>query len=100
MNTTATIATPAVEVRERIATLLEELPSDSLIVVERFVQFLNEQAKQGEAIVTARVEEEAPPYQYPTVLLPASALEGLENLLPEGYEGDALADSEALYKEV
>jgi len=40
------------------------------------------------------------PYRYPTVPMPVSSLDVWMNLLPEGYEGDALADTEALYEEV
>lgn len=36
----------------------------------------------------------------PTITLPASTLNGLSQLLAEGYAGDALADSEALYDDV
>jgi hypothetical protein len=43
---------------------------------------------------------EPPVYRYSTVSLPASSLNGWLNLIPEGYEGDALADTEALYEEV
>ena len=43
---------------------------------------------------------EKPPYLYPTVENPASSLSEWLNVLPDGYEGDALADSEALYDEL
>lgn len=41
-----------------------------------------------------------PTHRYPTVENPASSLSDWLNLLPEGYDGDALADTEALYDEV
>ena len=44
-----------------------------------------------------RTAEPRPPYQYPTITVPASSLEALSKLLDVGYEGDALADTEALY---
>ncbi len=66
---------------------LQELPrADKL----RALQFLT----------TQLVKDEESPYWYPTVVLPAKALDGLARILPDGYAGDALADSEALYDEV
>jgi hypothetical protein len=75
------------EIRERIESLLNDLPPESLYTIEQFARFLRYQR--------APVPE---PY-YPTVLLPASSLDAWTNLLSEGYEGDALLDSEALYDE-
>ena len=48
---------------------------------------------------TERTESEAAEKQeyYPTVSTPLSSLQALSDLLKEGYEGDALADTEALY---
>jgi hypothetical protein len=43
---------------------------------------------------------EGKPYRYPTVLVSASSLDMWRNLALSGYEGDALADTEALYDEV
>jgi hypothetical protein len=40
------------------------------------------------------------PYRYPSVPMPVSSLDVWMNLLSEGYEGDALVDTEALYEEV
>jgi hypothetical protein len=37
---------------------------------------------------------------YPTVPVPAASPDGWLDLVPEGYEGNALADTEALYDEV
>lgn len=93
---------PAVRVTQgRIVSLLDGLPPESLSLVERFVQFLREQARRGEPVVIAStsVREERPPYVYPTVPLPASALDGLIGIMPP-VGGDALADTEALYDEV
>ncbi len=86
--------------RNRILSLLNDLPPESLTVVERFVQFLREQARRDRPIVAVSEKEECPPYLYPTIGVPPSSLDGWLNLLPEGYEGDALADTEALYDEV
>ncbi|MBU1661414.1 MAG: hypothetical protein KKD28_08065 [Chloroflexi bacterium] len=85
--------------RKKIFSLLDALPDESLAVAEQFLRFLRQQAWQGQLVVTSSVKEEQPPYLYPTVAVPTSSLNGWLNLLPEGYEGDALADSEALYDE-
>ena len=85
--------------RNRILSLLNDLSPESLTIVERFVQFLREQARRDRPIVAVSEKEERPPYLYPTIGVPPSSLDGWLNLLPEGYEGDALADTEALYDE-
>ena len=38
--------------------------------------------------------------RYPTVANPISSLDAWVDLLPEGYDGDAVADTEALYDDV
>ena len=86
------------QTKQKIEVLLDTLTLDNLVAVQRFVEFLNEQVQQGQPIV-ADTNEEKPPYLYPTVPLPASALEGLIDLMPP-VGGDALADTEALYDEV
>jgi len=84
---------------DHLLSLLDDLPPESLTVVERFVEFLGEQARRGQPVVTL-LEQEKPPYLYPTIGVPASSLDRWLNLVPEGYEGNALADTEALYDEV
>lgn len=84
-------------VREHILSLLDDLPPESLNVVNQFVQFLYEQARQGRSVVT-KSSGESPPFLYPSVPLPASALDGLVGIMPS-VGGDALADTEALYDE-
>ncbi|HUX77525.1 MAG TPA: hypothetical protein VMY40_12915 [Anaerolineae bacterium] len=86
--------------QSRIVALLEGLPPESLTLVERFVQFLRDQARRGQPVGSVSVGEERPSYVYPTVPVPPSSLDGWLDLVPEGYEGDALADTEALYDEV
>ncbi len=94
-----TAAVEAKTTKEVIEALLDELPPESLAVVRQFVEFLHQQAQQGHAVVEtpAMAAEPRPPYRYPTVPLPASSLQAWTKLLDEGYEGDALADTEALY---
>jgi hypothetical protein len=94
------LQTPTREVSNHILSLLDELPSESLIVVEQFVRFLHEQARRGRTVTTISEEDERPPYLYPSVPVPSSSIDAWLDLLPEGYEGDALADTEALYDEV
>lgn len=86
-----------IAVRDHILSLLNDLPPESLSVVERFVEFIHEQARRGQSVMSKSVKEEKPPYLFPSVSIPASSLDALTDLLPEGYEGDALADTEALY---
>lgn len=85
--------------QHHILDLLNDLPPESLVVVEQFIQFLHQQAQQGQPVVTV-FDKPTPYYRYQTVLLPASTLDGWLKLLSEGYEGDALADTEALYDEI
>jgi hypothetical protein len=87
---------PARMTRDHILSLLDDLPPESLAVVEQFVRFLREQTRQGRPVVSVS-EEKKPAYLYPTIGLSASSLNRWLDLLPEGYEGDALADTEALY---
>jgi hypothetical protein len=86
------------QVQRRILPLLETLPPESLTVVEQFVRFVHELAQEGQVVETSKPKGRAP-YLYPTVPVPASSLAQWVNLLPEGYDGDALADTEALYDE-
>jgi hypothetical protein len=91
------VQTASLETKERIHQLVDDLPPASLTVVERFVAFVYNQARQGEPVVTA-TDGDLAPYRYPTVSLPASALGKLIDLMPP-VGGDALADTEALYDE-
>jgi hypothetical protein len=84
--------------KQKIYKLLDQLPPESLVVAERFVEFLYEQAQRERPVVTASGEH-APPYLYPTVAAPPSSLTAWLDLIPGGCGGDALADTEALYDE-
>lgn len=61
---------------------LQNLPADALPLLETIVHFLREQS------------------QTTAVSQPATQLDGWSTLLPVGYAGDALADSEAFYDDV
>lgn len=82
-----TVATQNVEVRRRIQNLLEDLPPESLPTVEEFLHFMRQQATKTKK------------HRYPTIAAPASTLTIWTRLLPVGYEGNALEDTEALYDE-
>ena len=94
----AQVTTEEEATQERINSLLKGMPLESLRMVEQFVRFLDEQARNGQPVVTKEAEPQGqPPYKYPSVPLPVSFLDGWVNLLQEGYDGDALMDTEALY---
>ena len=99
MSENASAKTSTRATRSRIVALLEDLPPESLTLVERFVQFLRDQARRGQPVESVPVREKRPPYIYPTVPLSASVLDGLIGIMPP-VEGDALTDTEALYDEV
>jgi hypothetical protein len=100
VSTNSNAPTSAGITQKRIISLLNELPPESLAFVERFVQFLRDQAREGPSTASSTVQEKRPPYVYPTVTVASSTLDEWVDLVPEGYEGDALADTEALYDEV
>ncbi|MBC7228062.1 MAG: hypothetical protein H5T61_12680 [Thermoflexales bacterium] len=88
----------AEQVQNRILSLLDKLPPESLAVVEQFVQFVYELAQKGQVVETVAKPQGAP-YLYPTVPVPASTLRSLSGIMPP-VGGDALADTEALYEDV
>lgn len=81
--------------RQTILALLDELPPDSLPMVETFIRFM-----QTQQTAVAELHQEQTPWRYPTMRVPAASLDNLLSLLDEGYEGDALVDTEAIYDEV
>jgi hypothetical protein len=96
MSVTSTVQST----RQSILDLLDELPPESLTVVEALVRFLRDQARQGQPVIAAPDASGQPRFRYPTVPVPASSLDKWLDLLSQGYAGDALADTEALYDEV
>lgn len=87
MSTTVATENENVELRRRIQNLLKDLPPESLPTVEEFLHFMRQQAAKPKK------------HRYPTIAAPASTLTIWTRLLPEGYEGNALEDTEALYDE-
>lgn len=62
---------------------------------------LSEQAQAASRTKPAQEQHHPRPgAQYPTVANPPSSLKNWHNLIPDTYEGDALADTEELYDEV
>lgn len=86
------------QTRQKIDELLNTLPPENLVIVQRFIEFVREQARRGQPIGMTKARE-TPPEYYPTVPVPLSTLDGLVDLMPP-VGGDALADTEALYDEV
>jgi len=82
----------------RVLALLDELPPESFSTVERFLRALRERTRQTSALAEAPRQGRGAPFAYPTVSIPASSLSVWVDALPDGYEGDALGDSEALYE--
>lgn len=72
-----------------IAGMLDSLSPESLSAVEQFVRFLHDRQPR---LPLADMP-------YPTKAAPAASLKGWVNLLREGYDGDALADTESLSDE-
>lgn len=96
--TIAQMDTEREQVRYNIVRLLDELPPEALPMVETFVRFMQANANTA-------VSPPAPPptpWLHPSIPAPAKSLDQWLGLLDgmEGYEGDALADTEALYDEV
>ena len=84
--------------RQRLIALLEEMSARDLDIIEKFTLFIRQQG--GQPVVAVAGREGEIPYIYPTVPVPASSLGKWLTLLDRGYEGDALADTEALYDDV
>jgi len=78
-----------------LTSLLAELPPESVQLVEQFARFLREQARRGQP-VEATPAKGKPSYSYPTILVPASSIDGMIGIMPP-IGGDALKDSESLY---
>lgn len=93
-----TVSAAAQETKQKIAAWLDDLPPQSLTLVEQFVEFLRQKARQQQSLTV--LAEPQTPYLYPTVENPASSLSEWRDLIPGGCGGDALADTEAIYDEV
>ncbi len=87
--------------KHTIARLLDNLPPESLQVVEQFVRFRLARPRRAadRALQSRPAALPLAESSYPTIPNPASSLANWLNALPQGYAGDALADTEALYGE-
>jgi prevent-host-death family protein len=75
-----------------------------MVEYERYEQMIAQLAdRSNQTISETAVAEPSRPYRtqrYPTVANPISSLDAWVDLLPEGYDGDAVTDTEALYDAV
>ena len=83
--------------QQRILTLLDDLPPEGVAVAEQFMQFLHEVVQQGTSLREIGQPVAPRVFAHPVIGLPSASLLAWSNLAWAGYEGDALADSEALY---
>lgn len=84
------------ETRDAVYITQHGRPAAVLVNYEQYEQLLQDLADLTEQVRQAAAAT-CPPYLYPTVATPVTSLQALSQLLDEGYEGDALADTEALY---
>lgn len=75
--------------RQRIQLLLEEIPAETLPIFEQLLLSMRQQKP------SAKDKD-----NLPVVFLPATSLKKWSLLLEEGYEGDALEDTESLYDDI
>jgi len=71
--------------KRKIIVMLETLAPDDLKLIERLAACLGRQ------------ELQVPGLTYPTILVPGERLAGWAKPRSQGYEGNALEDTEALY---
>ncbi len=102
------------ELRRTLRAVLDDLGEDvgavyvtryghPVAVLVEYAHYERLKARVDAGSPTAPTEKEAHPRsgaQYPTVANPPSSLRNWHDLIPDGYEGNALADTEALYDEV
>ena len=81
---------------QNVMTMLAKLPVEYIMLIEQFVRLLHQHVQrqsESESISATGMT-------YPLVTVPAESLGMWMNLLPDGYEGNALHDAESLYDEV
>ncbi|OQY47965.1 MAG: hypothetical protein B6242_03765 [Anaerolineaceae bacterium 4572_78] len=82
---------------QTIVTMLTRLSTEHVAMIEQFTRFLYTQTLYRQYDSTSLPLGNM---VYPTIAVPANSLDMWLNLLPTGYEGNALEDTEALYDEV
>lgn len=80
-------------IRKNILTLLDKVPSENLLMVETFVRFMRDQQQMGATSPTS----DKTLWHYPTVPAATVNLDNLVGIMSD-VGGDALEDTEALYK--
>ncbi len=79
--------------KEALDVVLDELSPERLDVIRQFAEFLSRQVQQAQPVVIAA--EAGAPYLYPSVATPVAVMQTLSGVLAEGYDGDAVADTDA-----
>ena len=88
-------------VQQEIQRLLKQLPLDSLKFVLQFTTFLVQQMPNALSFGQNNFKpKQIEQNEVNIVTVPPSSLTGLIGLMPAGYEGDALEDTEALYDDI
>lgn len=93
LSTTDTHERQVASIQQDIHKSIEQLPLESLKVLQQFAAFLEQQTANKQPLVSERQPLKMVP-------VPASTLVGLTGVLNPGYEGNALEDTEALYDEL
>ena len=113
----ATRIMPVSDLRRRTSEVLDDLRDEekevyvtryghpvAVLVDYEHYERLKERSEQTKASPRAEGDKELEypraGAQYPTVANPPSSLKNWLNLIPDGYDGDALGDTEALFDEV
>ena len=112
----ATRIMPVSDLRRKTSEVLDDLRDEekevyvtryghpvAVLVDYEYYERLNERSEQSQRMPPTESEKgQMHPRegaQYPTVANPPSSLKTWLDLIPEGYEGDAVADTESLYDE-
>lgn len=98
MRSKTALHVPDDTAQERIISLLNDLPPEGIAVAEQFVRFLHDVVQQGSAAPTVISQAAPSVVTYPSIGLPPATLQAWSDLIAEGYTGDALTDTEALYE--
>ncbi len=87
--------------RQEVHRLLDTLPLEKLVDLRQYIAFLQYQQQMGSVVKRNKTnpkEGVKTRKRYPTVTVPAARLQKFTQVLQQGYEGDALRDTEDLYK--
>lgn len=93
LSTADTHERQVASIQQDIHKSIEQLPLESLKVLQQFAEFLEQQT-----LNKRQPDGERQPLKL--VPVPASRLTGLIGLLSPGYEGNALEDTEAYFDDI